>query len=276
MYPGARFDWMEITFEDPRDPRIGDITQGGQAGLLALRLGARLVRASGRNGYAVAWNVVRSEDVLATVYGHSARSGEIHAVTTGLSCDEVVPVFRDLWPDHRVSRADSSVDFEADFEVIDRKAEAFALRQGIGSESYRNSEGGATRYLGSRKSENFGRVYKKSEQLRALHPELADTIPAGVVRFELEVKPGKRVVKELLSKMTADQLWGMGEWSQLFAVEFLGIEAPRVSTHFRRPSDWVRATHYLGEQYAPSVARRILEVGRDQARAEVLAALGLS
>lgn len=264
---GARFDWMGLTFDSFDD--------GRESIKLAASLGAELVRARGRNGYAEAWSLVRGDDELARVYGHSARAGEVHIETTSESCDEVVPRLREFWPDHRVARADSAVDYEADFADLDARAVEFAEDNGISYSLITNSEGGATRYLGSRKSENYVRVYKKSEQLRALHPERADDIPDGIVRFELEAKPSKRETKELVAKMTADDLWGLGEWTQKFAAEFLGIDAPRVSTHFRRPSDWARVLHYLGHQYRPAVERRVAEVGAERAYAEVTEALGL-
>ena len=264
---GARFDYMSITVDGYDD--------GREAAKLAASLGCEEVAVRGRNGYAQAVSLVRGDDELARVYGHSARAGEVHIESTSDSCDEVVPRLREFWPTHRVSRADSSVDYETDFEALDSRAVTFAQDNGISYSLITNSEGGATRYLGSRKSENYVRLYKKSEQLRALHPERAAEIPGGVVRFELEAKPSKRDTKELVAEMSADELWGLGEWTQKFAAEFLGIDAPRVSTHFRRPSDWTRVLHYLGEQYRPSVERRIAQVGSIRALAEVTEALGL-
>jgi hypothetical protein len=264
---GARFDWMGVTFDGYDD--------GRESIKLAAALGAELIPARGRNGYAQSWSVVRDGDELARVYGHSARAGEVHIESTSESCDEVVPRLREFWPAHRVARADSAVDFEADFDALDLRAVAFAQDNGISYSLITNSEGGATRYLGSRKSENYVRLYKKSEQLRALHPERAEEVPGGIVRFELEAKPGKRDTKDAVALMSADELWGLGEWTQKFAAEFLGIDAPRVSTHFRRPSDWTRVLHFLGEQYRPSVERRIAQVGASRALSEVVDALGL-
>jgi hypothetical protein len=184
-------------------------------------------------------------------------------------------VLRRMWPAHWISRADSSVDFSADFAELDAVAVAFAEDRGLSFRLVSDSAGGATRYLGAPSSELRVRVYKKSEQLRALHPEAVDSIPDGIVRVELQARPGKRAVKERAATMTADGLWGLGAWSQIFAAQILGFEAERVPTHFRRPSDWTRALHYLGKQYAPMVARRVEEVGSEQARRELLLALGV-
>lgn len=264
---GCRFDWYEITADGLDDGRV--------APALSLALGARITQGKGRNGYAVCEVVERDDSVLAEVYGHSARAGEVHIKTSGDACDEVVPLLRRLYPTHRVSRADSSVDFAADFDSLDSLALAFAMQRGLSHRLITDSAGGATRYLGAPSSELRVRVYKKSEQLLSLHPESASTIPAGIIRAELQGRPGKRQVKELVSVMTADDLWGLGQWSQLFAAEILGFEAERVPTHFRRPSDWSRALHFLNRQYGPMMTRRIADVGLERARNEVLDALGL-
>lgn len=265
---GCRFDWYELTadgLDDGRVPRA-----------LALSLSGSITAGKGRNGYAVCEVVERDGAVLAQVYGHSARAGEVHVTITSEACDEVVPVVRRLYPEHRVSRADSSVDFDADFEELDSRAVAFARDAGIAHRVIRDSDGGATRYLGAASSEIRARVYKKTEQLRALHPERASTIPDGIVRVEGQFRPGKRAVKERASTMSADEMWGLGQWSQRFASELLNVEAPRVATHFWRPSDWQRTLHFLGEQYGPSVARRVEAVGMETAVSELLEALGLS
>lgn len=264
---GCRWDWYEVTIDAVDDGRVPRA--------LALALGARISKGKGRNGYAVCDVVERGDSVLALVYGHSARAGEVHVTVSGESCDEVVPLVRRLYPDHRVSRADSSVDFEADFDSLDSLAVQFAQSRSLSYRIVRDSDGGATRYLGAPSSEIRLRVYRKTEQLRALHPDIASTIPDGIVRAELQARPGKRAVKERVSQMSADDLWGLGQWSQLFALNILGFDAPRVPTHYRRPSDWSRAMFYLDRQYGPMIAQRIQDVGFEETRAQVLKALGL-
>lgn len=266
---GSKFDWYEATFDLPGDDdRV--------AGALALALGGELVRGRGRNGYAVCWHVERDEEVLAQVYGRSARLGEVHVTITSTSCVEVVPLLRRLYPEHRVSRADSAVDFEADFDALDERVFEFARLRSLSHRMITGSDGGATRYVGSPSSEVRMRVYKKTEQLRALHPERAESVPDGIVRIELQVRPGKRPVKEALSTASPDDVWGFSQWSADLAELVLSIDAERVSTHFRRPSDWSRAMHFFGRQYAPMVAKRIEQVGADRAVSELLEALGVS
>lgn len=264
---GSRWDWYEATFDGVDDDRV--------APALALALGGRISRGKSRNGYAVCEVIERGDDALVQVYGHSARLGEVHVSVTSESCDEVVPLLRRLYPEHRVSRADSAVDFTADFDELDARVLAFATDRGLTHRLITNSDGGATRYVGSDRSEVMMRLYKKSEQLRALHPEKSSEIPDGIVRFELQVRPNKRQYKEILGRVTPDDAWGFSQWSGDLAELILSIESDRVSTHFRRPSDWTRALHFLGVQYGPMVQKRAEVVGFDQAARELLGALGL-
>ena len=261
----SRFDWYEATLE----------TFADAASILATGLGAQLARERGRNGYAECLSVVRGRDELARVYGRSARIGELHVVITGESCDEVVPAFRRLFPEHRVSRADSSVDLVADFEAMDAAAVSFARRRGLTFRLITDSEGGATRYLGASTSEVRVRVYKKTEQLRAIHPERASEVPEGVVRVELQGRPGLSAAKAAVAGLDADGLWGLSGWARVFAAEMLEVDADRVSTHFRRPSDWSRILYYLGVQYGPRMRDRAGEIGTEAVLAALVGALGL-
>lgn len=263
----SRFDWYECTFDGGDEEKV--------ALPLAFSLGGTVSRGKARNGYAACLVIERGGSVLAQVFGNSARVGEVHIAVTSESCDEVVPVLRSLHPDHRVSRADSSVDFQADFDAIDSVVLAFATERGLSHRIMSNSDGGATRYIGSPRSEIMARIYKKSEQLRALHPEAASQVQDGIVRFELVARPGKRDVKELVSRMHPDEMWGLSSWSKLLAELVLSVDAERVSTHFRRPTDWNRALFFLGVQYGPMMLRRVELVGLQQARGEILAAFGL-
>ena len=261
----SRFDWYEATLETFTDA----------ASILATGLGAQLARERGRNGYAECWSVVRGDDELVRVYGRSARMGEVHVVITGESCDDVVPAFRRLFPEHRVSRADSSVDLLADFEAMDAEAVRFAKCRRLAYRLITDSDGGATRYLGASTSEVRVRVYKKTEQLRAIHPERASEVPEGVVRVELQARPGKSEAKAATAGLDADGLWGLSAWAQVFAAEMLAVDADRVSTHFRRPSDWSRTLYYLGVQYGPRMREHAGDVGREAVVAELVEALGL-
>ena len=263
----SRFDWYSATFEELDDGRV--------PAHLAVSLDGVVTWGRGKLGYAYCATIERDDEALARVFTGSARPGEVHVAISGDVCDRVVPLIRGLWPEHRVARADSAMDFTSDFEDIDGRALAFAQERGLSYRLVTDSDGGATRYLGATSSEVMVRVYKKSEQLRKVYPERAAEVPDGIVRAELQVRPNTRV-KADVAKMTSDDLWGLGGWTQDFASTFLDFEPERVSTHFRRTADWARALHYMGKQYGPTVRKRIEQVGNDAALAEVLEAMGLS
>lgn len=269
MIHAARFDWYEATADEDHDFRLPGRLTNALPGAVARR-------GKGRNGYAECIELVRGEDVLAQVYGHSARAGEVHVTVTSSACDEVVPVVRRLLPAHRVSRLDSAVDYVADFADLDARAVAFAEDHGLSYRLVTDSAGGATRYLGSTRSEVMVRVYKKSEQLRALHPDRRDSVPDGIVRFELQARPGKRDIKERVSHMTPDGVWGLSKWARAFGSEVVGLtQAEAVPTQFVKPSNYSRSLHWLGVQYGPLMRARVEEVGTEKALAELRAALGI-
>lgn len=263
----ARFDWYQATFDGA--------DHEGVATSLALSLGGRTGPARALYGYAAASAVEVDDRVLCTVFGRSARLGEVHVQTSGDACDVVVPLVRSIWPAHRVSRVDSALDFAASFDALDAAALDFAVRRGLRHRLVTDSEGGATRYVGSPSSEVMVRLYRKSEQLRALHPDQAAEIPDGIVRAEVQVRPGKRAAKEAAGLAPAVDVWGFGQWSKDLAEEVLALDPIRASTHFRRQSDFERAMYFLGLQYGPMVSARAAERGVEETARRVLAALGI-
>lgn len=264
---GARFDWYSATF--------AGMEEGQVEGALAIALDGSMSVGRGKMGYAQCVTVERGDDVIARVFSHSATAGEVHVVASGEACDRVVPFLRRMWPEHRVSRADSALDFAADFAALDSIALEFAKERRLAFRLVTDSDGGATRYLGAPSSGVMVRIYKKSEQLRKLHPERAAQVPDGIVRVELQVRPSSKV-KGVVASMSAEDVWGLGQWSRDFAAKVLDFDAERVAMHTWSASDWTRTMHWLGRQYAPAIARRAHQVGQAQARAEVLAALGLA
>lgn len=264
----SRFDWYSATFEHLDAERV--------AQQLAISTGGSITLGRGRFGYSRRYSIEHSGETLVNVYGGSATAGEVHVEIMSQGCDKYVPLVRELWPLHRVSRADSAHDFAGDFEHFKALCLDFAQGVGISHRLIQDSEGGATLYLGSASSENQVRLYKKSEQLLAKHPERAGEIPPGILRLELQTRPGKRAKKERLSVMKPDDLWGLGRWTQNLAQTILSMDVERVQVEVNPTSDWSRMLHYLGAQYGPGIARRIETKGVEEVRSEVLLALGIS
>jgi hypothetical protein len=276
---GARFDWYQATIDRPEGPADDghwNDEEGWVPWVLGSRLGATITKGKPRHGYAVCSVLEQDGRVLAQVYERSAREGEVHVVTTSDACDVVVPLVRERFGWHRVSRADSAIDLRpADgFAGMDAAVLGFAVERNISHRFITDSAGGATRYLGAPSSETRLRVYKKSEELRAKHPDVAHEIPDGIVRAELQVRPGKRDAKQRLGLASAGDVWGFSQWSADLAALVLNVEAERAPTHHRKPTDWQRQLHWLGRQYGPAIRARADEAGFMTALAEVLAAIG--
>lgn len=261
----SRFDWYAATFEDMNLYAVPHA--------LGSVLGGDVSEGRGRNGYRKQLTLENDGKVLARVLGESIRAGEVHVITTSEACDDVVPLVREFWPEHRVSRCDVSIDVLADFEALDARAVAFAERKSLSHRLFTDNLGGATRYLGAASSEVMVRLYKKTEELRKRHPESAAEIPDGIVRAECVVRPNTHM-KGYVAKMSPDECWGLSDWSRGFAAGFFELEAQRVPTHFREASDWTKALHWIARQYGPALKRRAELVGIEQARHELMEAMG--
>lgn len=262
----SRWDWYEATLDAPEDGRV--------TLRLAAALRASVTPGKGRNGYARGEHLERDGMTLLSVYSGSPRLGEYHLTTTSESCDEVVPVIRERYL-HRVSRADSAVDFQADWAPLDAQVLDFAQRKGLSYRLVTDSAGGATRYVGSPRSEVQVRVYRKTEQLRAVYGAAAAHVPEGIVRAEVQVRPGKRPTKELLACSSPDDAWGYARWSGELASELLALDAERTRTHFARESSWSRTSRVLAEQYGRLIRDRAEAVGAEVALAELAEIFGL-
>ena len=120
------------------------------------------------------------------------------------------------------------------------------------------------------------RVYKKTEQLRSklIAPDAAK-VPDGVVRFEMQVRPGKAADKAAAATVTPDGLWGHTRWGAKFASAFLGMSLQRAKIGPVERSTYERALYWLNEQYGPQIRARAQDVGTAAALAELQAAFEL-
>lgn len=265
---GARFDWYACTWDESH-PRQA-------ARHLAALLGCEVSDTKGMRGYSTGYLLHRGDDTVCKVFGFGRNApDEVHLQSSSDACDVVVPAVRSMYPGHRVTRADSALDFRASFTELEPTAIAFAEQKGLQHGGFTDSEGGASRRLGSMRSESFVVLYKKSEQLRSLDRSRAHTVEAGIVRAEFRIKPEKRATKSLIANSTADELWGYSGWGKEFAEKVLDLRPARTQTHYSRPTDFARAAYWMGEQYRRTWGHRAQEVGIEQARSEALRLLGL-
>jgi hypothetical protein len=156
---------------------------------------------------------------------------------------------------HQVSRADSCWDLDEPglFDRLVPELCAFAVTYGLEINQVGDWERGKGRtiYLGSRKSVVYLRVYEKGYELGFGSKDH--------VRVECEIKPSKKDKKEELSRLTPDQLWGVG-WLKNFSRVFdLGLFDQYKLGNARQITDYERAKFHLAKQYGPTLQRMFNE-----------------
>jgi hypothetical protein len=209
-------------------------------------------QARGKHGYSRGAEVHRGDLVLARLWW-----GQNPGVCVSLSSENAdvgVPALRALGH-HQVSRADSCWDLDEPglFDRLVPELLAFALTYDLQINQVGDWERGKGRtiYLGSRNSVVFLRIYEKGYEQGYGSKDH--------VRVECEVKPAKKDKKEELSRMTADQLWGVG-WLKDFSRVFdLGLFEQYKLGNSRQITDFERAKFHLAKQYGPTLQRMIDE-----------------
>lgn len=99
-----RFDWYQATI--PAHPV--DLVQSI---LSTLAPGGDVVEGRGKHNYHQSFTIrdVQGDRVAMVLAG--GPNGDPNAVASGASTDAFVPLVRERWPDHRVTRFDAAEDF---------------------------------------------------------------------------------------------------------------------------------------------------------------------
>lgn len=241
-----RFDWMQATIsEDP-----GDIFE-----VLAGTLGGDLEAARGLNGYHHSRLVKRRGETLARVL-YGGPNGWPHVIATGVASDDVVPVVRDAWPEHEVTRMDTAQDFERE-GGYDRVA---ALMEDLGSrrrlsvtklESVRNGVRSRTLYLGAPSSRIRVRLYEKGRFEQQQGHEASE----HWFRLESQIRPTGKEARKIASFVDPSEAWGMARWTRELAADAMGLDVEPITMQQRREPDYMRAIRSLAKQYGATLAK---------------------
>lgn len=154
---------------------------------------------------------------------HGGHNPGTFLLMSGQNTPALVPVVRELFPIHKVSRADvcRDFDFEGSFETLHALLAPIAKRVGItptlnGPEQPHPTIG-RTMYYGSRKSAFFLTLYEKGkERLSAGHQDVS----LNWSRVEGRFKPTSRQ-KLGVAKLSEAQMWGLSKWAMIVAEEVL-------------------------------------------------------
>lgn len=247
-----RFDWYAATVSARPD-----------AVLAVFRdqyIGAEFRDCKPLNGYESAVEILGPHGTMAKIL-HGGRNGDPHMFASGDDTDRFVPIVREFWPDHRVTRMDAAEDFDAEHAFERLMAECIAVADDVGLQvehagDWHREELGRTLYLGSRKSPVRLRLYEKGKQLRAqILPEHGQSlISPNWTRLELQVRPQKE------SRYTAaisspEQAFGFSAWARALAERALALDVPRVQVNVWREADDERAFAFMCRQYGPMLRR---------------------
>lgn len=233
-----RFDWYSATMDADHSEVIAELLPD---------LGS--VKPSRPfHGYQHGAELVRGDRKFCSVWW-GGNGGGVHVQSSGEEAPVISARLREVFPKHRVTRADVCEDYSAPgaWDVLAQLALEVADAEGIKvhyAGDWHRCEDGRTLYLGSPSSVARGRLYEKGRQL-GRDPNL--------VRAELCVRPKGDSRQECATALPA-QLWGSARWSQQLASRLgMGdIERMRCGTVYR-DSDVERTRNALARQYGPAL-----------------------
>ena len=226
----------------------------------------QLLQGKGRFNYHHSRTIEQAGDRVATIlYGGS--NGHPNVEASGYRAANLAKMLREGGP-HRVTRCDIARDVYGVglFEELDAMASSLARQYGIKSRRITNDDpaDGDTRYIGSRASAVFVRIYEKGKADRLQHGELEPEVLEPWVRVELEVKPQKEM-REVAARLEPAQFWGVSAWTQQLAKEAFNMGAAPIPFHPRRTASDDRAFATMCTQYRNLLQRRLKTVhGGDQ------------
>lgn len=242
-----KFDWYTASI-DQRPQEVVD-------GLLSKLRFASVEDGRPRYGYRHAHRIRSGlTEHCNVMYGGKAVGDAVLVDTSGKDAAEVSGVVRELFPDHRVTRADVAGDYIASnaFDLLTGigkgVADEYRLKVGMAGDWYRGKEG-RTLYVGSPKSDVFVRIYEKGIQLGG---------DPNWVRLEAKVCPDGPS-RALASKMRPEEFFGFRGWTceVLKRLGYEDVERIKAGTQWRQP-DHHRAYKAMLKQYGATL-RHLLE-----------------
>lgn len=242
-----RFDWYQATFS----ARPDDVEA-----LFIRDFGGEFIEDRGRHSYE--FGSKHSELAVFLMWG--GRNAGLFLQVSGEDAEPVAHWVRRNFPDHKVSRADVRLDFDAPgsfdrlagtIEPIARKARAAVTLIGDPDPSTMR---GRTFYYGSRKtSDVFVRMYEKGLEQMAKGSETANP---DWVRFEAVFRPQKDR-KALAAKWTKSEFFQMSRWANETANQVVGLDgAFEPDPSHKRNSDDAALEHML-TQYRNLLRRQV-------------------
>lgn len=206
-----RFDWYSATVPEEGRWAIGALLDHWQEGAGEVR------NTRGLHGYTQGAEIILEGQRMAFAWW-TEGTGQAHFQATGHPAHMVAHDLRDIWPVHRVARADVCLDYLGGRPVWRRLRD-----RGIEvAQEHRlkcreitdpaNEGGGRTLYLGAESSVMRARIYEKG-----LHPDAAaQQIPEDAVRLEFQVRPISRA-KVTMAHLEPERVPAGAKWATALA-----------------------------------------------------------
>ena len=273
-----RFDWYQTTILDDPSSAIDTIKKLGHE----LRQCDGLAKAY---RYQQGWQVLHRESGLAATIMAGGNHGTVHAFASSDSTDAFVDLMRSEYQGrHLVTRMDAAQDFydQGAFVKLRRTCKRVATAHRLGFQGIQdrlNPHAGRTQYIGSKKSDHFGRLYEKgwevANKCTAAFPGFnsgmlstvfdtstgQDVKPEDWVRLELQVRPQGEQARTVAAEATPEQAWGFTSWSHELAKEALELDLERIYIRARKISKDEESLRWMCKQYGAMLGRMQADYG---------------
>ena len=214
-------------------------------------------------GYQEAIELVRGDIKICTLMWGQIDNPSPHIIFTSREAIEGANFLRTYYPNHKVSRFDSAMDWycEGAWDLLSETALQVAREFNISVQhvgDFERGEKGRTLYLGSKSSPVFVCLYEKGKQ--------PDWLPMGYtdwVRLEVRVRPSSKSKKECAT-ITPPEVFGCARWTQELFKRLTTRSVPRFNVGtIHKPSDDDRAFQALVKQYGALIVRQCITSGSD-------------
>lgn len=226
--------------------------------------------AKATNGYERACLIHRGDNKLAEIQWGGNTGDMTQIKGTGENAPEIASIIRELYPHHRLQRADVAEDYsEPDiFKLMTDHAIYLATHYGLklsqlGDWARDDVMGkGRTLYVGSRQSPAFLRIYEKGKE-RAVRSG-GDCEDSDHTRAEVEIKPQNRAQGFALARLEPRDYWRCSPFLNEYSKILFQTDMERIRLHnvTKLPNDEL-AIQFMCKQYGPLMARLSAANGPD-------------
>lgn len=222
------------------------------------------------NGYERACVIHRGDNKLCRIQWGGNTGDMVQVRGTGENAPMCAEVVRDLFPSHRLQRADVAEDYseEGVWETMTEYglylADQFSLKVDQRGDWARNDiQGkGRTLYVGSRQSLGFLRVYEKGKE-RAVRSG-GECVDPNHVRAEAEIKPQNKAQGFALAQLEPRDYWRCTPFLNQYSTILFRQQMERIRLWtVTKKTDDDMAFDYMLKQYKGVIARQMAANGVD-------------